>query len=80
MMNISNKIAFAHDYVRRGAALTMTGLLVVAISISDAACSLFDSAPVAGKIVVQTSAAKTLDPYMIAATIELDIIVWTQPH
>ncbi len=77
-MKIS-KIAFAHDYVRAGAALTVTGLLVVAISISMVACSLFDSAPVREKV-VQHPVAKTLDPYMIGSDDELDIIVWTQPQ
>lgn len=77
-MKIS-KIEFAHDYVRAGAALTVTGLLMVAISISMAACSLFDSAPVREKV-VQHPVAKTPDPYMIGSDDELDIIVWTQPQ
>ncbi len=77
-MKIS-KIEFAHDYVRASATLIVTGLLVVAISISMAACSLFDSAPVREKV-VQHPAAKTPDPYMIGSDDELDIIVWTQPQ
>src|SRR5579862_314393 len=77
-MKIS-KIEFARDCIRAGAALTGTGILVVAISTSMAACSLFDSAPVREKV-VQHPVAKTPDPYMIGSDDELDIIVWTQPQ
>jgi polysaccharide export outer membrane protein len=77
-MKIS-KIEFAHDYFRAGAALTGTVLLAVAISISMAACSLFDSSPVRQKVVAHPG-DKTPDPYLIGRDDELEIIVWTQPQ
>ena len=54
-------------------------LLAVAISMSMAACSLFDGSPVREKV-VQHPAAKNADPYMIGSDDELEIIVWTQPQ
>ena len=77
-MKIS-KIEFAHDFVRAGAALAGTVLLAVAISISTAACSLFDSSPVREKVVPHEATNNT-DPYMIGSDDELEIIVWTQPQ
>src|ERR1700722_15679706 len=78
-MKIS-KIEFAHDFVRAGAALTGTVLLAVAISISMAACSLFDSSPVREKVVPHDATTKNADPYTIGSDDELEIIVWTQPQ
>ena len=77
-MQIIN-IELAHDYIRAGAALTGPVLLAVVISISMAACSLFDSSPVREKV-VQHPVAKTADPYIIGSDDELEIIVWTQPQ
>jgi len=77
-MKIS-KNEFAHDFVRAGAALTGTVLLAVAISISIAGCSLFDSSPVREKVVPHEATNNT-DPYMIGSDDELEIIVWTQPQ
>src|SRR5258708_24553431 len=74
-----SKIEFAPDYFRAGAALTGTVLLAVAISISTAACSLFDSSPVREKV-VQHPVAKTIDPYQIGSDEELEIVVWNQPQ
>ena len=77
-MKIGN-IEFAHDFTRAGAALTGIILLAVAISISTAACSLFNSTPVREKVVARP-AAKAADPYRIGSDDELEIIVWTQPQ
>jgi len=72
-------IQFALEFAHAGAALTGTVLLAVAISISMAACSLFDSSPVREKV-VQHPVAKTADPYQIGSDDELEIVVWNQPQ
>ena len=77
-MKIGN-IEFAHDDVRARAALIGKILLVVAISMSMAACSLFDGSPVHEKVVAHPE-EKTSDPYQIGRDDELEIIVWTQPQ
>jgi polysaccharide export outer membrane protein len=80
----SNLIKFgdieARNYIRAGAALTGTVLLAVAISISMAACSLFDGSPVHEKVVSHPQEKAAADPYLIGRDDELDIIVWTQPQ
>ena len=50
-----------------------------AISISTAACSLFNSTPVR-QTVVPHAAAKNAEPYQIGRDDELEIIVWNQPQ
>ncbi len=72
-------IQFAPEFAHAGAALAGTVLLAVAISISMAACSLFDSSPVREKV-VQHPVAKTIDPYQIGSDDELEIVVWNQPQ
>jgi polysaccharide biosynthesis/export protein len=72
-------IQFAPEFAHAGAALAGTVLLAVAISISMAACSLFDSSPVREKV-VQHPVAKTADPYQIGSDDELEIVVWNQPQ
>ena len=72
-------IQFALEFAHAGAALAGTVLLAVAISISMAACSLFDSSPVREKV-VQHPVAKTADPYQIGSDDELEIVVWNQPQ
>jgi len=78
-MKIGN-IEFAHDYVRARAALTGTVLLAMAVSMSMAACSLFDGSPVHQKVVAHPQEKAAADPYQIGRDDELDIIVWTQPQ
>jgi polysaccharide export outer membrane protein len=72
-------IGFAPGLTRTGAAVTGTILLAVTISISTAACGLFNSTPVRQKVVPRP-AAKNADPYQIGRDDELEIIVWTQPQ
>jgi len=77
-MKIGN-IEFAHHFTCAGAALTVTILLAVTISMSTAACGLFNSNPVREKVVPRP-AAKSVDPYVLGSDDELEIIVWTQPQ
>jgi polysaccharide biosynthesis/export protein len=72
-------IEFALEFTRAGAILTGTILLAVTISMSTAACGLFNSTPVLEKVVPRP-AAKSADPYVIGSDDELEIIVWTQPQ
>jgi polysaccharide biosynthesis/export protein len=72
-------IEFTHDFRRAGAAVTGIILLAVTISISTAACGLFNSTPVQEKDVARP-AAKAVEPYRIGSDDELEIIVWTQPQ
>lgn len=72
-------IELVPEFARAGAALSVTILLAVAISMSIAACSLFNSNPV-GEKVVPHAVAKAADPYRIGSDDELEIIVWTQPQ
>jgi polysaccharide export outer membrane protein len=64
---------------RGGGALVVTMLLAVAISMSAGGCSLFNSSSVQQKVVPHP-VAKNVDPYIIGADDELEIIVWTQPQ
>ena len=70
-MKIGN-IEFAHDFIRVWAALTGSVLVAMAISMSMAACSLFEGSAVREKV-VQHPAAKTVDPYQIGSDDELEI-------
>ncbi len=70
-------IEFGPEFTFAGAALTGTILLAVTISISMAACGLFDPAPVRQTVVLRP-AAKSADPYQIGRDDELEIIVWNQ--
>jgi polysaccharide export outer membrane protein len=72
-------VEFASEFTRAGAALTGTILLALTISISTAACSLFNSAAVR-QTAVPHPAAKNADPYQIGRDDELEIIVWNQPQ
>ena len=72
-------IEFGPDFMRAGAALTGTILLAVTISMSMAACSLFDSNSVREKVVPH-QVAKNADPYQIGSDDELEIVVWNQPQ
>ena len=72
-------IEFGPDFTRAGAALTGAILLAVTISMSMAACSLFDSNSVR-QTVVPRPAAKNADPYQIGSDDELEIVVWNQPQ
>ncbi|MFZ0244550.1 MAG: polysaccharide biosynthesis/export family protein, partial [Candidatus Binatus sp.] len=72
-------IEFGPDFMRAGAALTGTILLAVTISMSMAACSLFDSNSVREKDVPH-QVAKNADPYQIGSDDELEIVVWNQPQ
>src|SRR5208282_2102194 len=72
-------IEFGPDLMRAGAALTGAILLAVTISMSMAACSLFDSNSVR-QTVVPRPAAKNADPYQIGSDDELEIVVWNQPQ
>ncbi len=72
-------IQFASEFTRAGAALTVTILLAVAISMSTAACGVFNSTPVR-QTVVPRAAGKNADPYQIGRDDELEIIVWNQPQ
>ncbi len=72
-------IEIGPDFTRAGAALTGTILLAVTISMSMAACSLFDSNSVRQKVVPRP-AAKTADPSQIGSDDELEIVVWNQPQ
>jgi polysaccharide export outer membrane protein len=66
--------------LRRGSAeLIGTMLLAVAISMSTAGCSLFNSSPVEKKVVPRPP-VQNVDPYTIGRDDELEIIVWTQPQ
>jgi polysaccharide export outer membrane protein len=78
LMKIGN-IAFAHDLIRSGAALSWIGLLAATISMSMSACSLFAGSPVREKV-VQHPVAKTADPYQIGSDDQLEIVVWNQPQ
>lgn len=75
----SGNIEFAHNFMFSGAALTGTILLAVAISMSIAGCSLFNSNPVQQTTVPQPP-AKNAAPYQIGRDDELEIIVWNQPQ
>ena len=70
---------FASEFTRAGAALSGTILLALAISISTAACGLFNSAAVR-QTAVPHPAAKNADPYQIGRDDELEIIVWNEPQ
>lgn len=70
---------FASEFTRAGAALSGTILLAAAISISTAACGLFNSKPLQ-QTVVPHPAAQDADPYQIGRDDELEIIVWNQPQ
>ncbi|HEY9156543.1 polysaccharide biosynthesis/export family protein [Candidatus Binatus sp.] len=72
-------IEFVSEITRAGAALSVTILLAVTISMSMAACSLFNSTPVREKVVPH-AAAKAAEPYVIGSDDELEVIVWTQPQ
>jgi len=72
-------IEFAHEFVAASAALTVTILLAVTISMSMAACSVFASNAVQEKVVPH-AAAKTADPDRIGSDDELEIVVWNQPQ
>ncbi len=72
-------IEFAADIASGDAALFGIILLAVAISMSTAACSLFNSTPVR-QTVVPRATGKNADPYIIGRDDELEIIVWTQPQ
>jgi polysaccharide export outer membrane protein len=73
------KMGFAHDRVRSGAALIVGVSMAAAISISMAACSLFNPEPVR-QTVVPRKTAKNSDPYQIGSDDELEIVVWNQPQ
>jgi polysaccharide export outer membrane protein len=73
------RIEFASESRRAGAALIGPILLAVAISISMAACSLFNSNPVR-QTVVPRQEAKSTEPYQMGRDDELEIIVWNQPQ
>jgi polysaccharide export outer membrane protein len=72
-------IEFAPEFARAGGTLAGMILMMGTISISIAACSLFDSSPVREKV-VQHPVAKTTDPYQIGRDDELEIVVWNQPQ
>jgi len=72
-------IEFACEFIRAGAGLSGMVLLAVAISMSAAGCSLFDSSPVRQKV-VEHPVEKTIDPYQIGRDDELEIVVWNQPQ
>jgi polysaccharide export outer membrane protein len=72
-------IEFVSEFARAGAALSGIILLAGAISISTAACSLFNSTPLQ-QTVVPHSAAKNAEPYVIGSDDELEIVVWNQPQ
>jgi polysaccharide biosynthesis/export protein len=72
-------IEFGPDFTGAGVALTGAILLAVTISMSMAACSLFDSNSVR-QTVVPRPAAKNADPYQIGSDDELEIVVWNQPQ
>jgi len=73
-------IELAWEFIRAGAGLSGMVLLAVVISMSTAACSLFDGAPVHEKVVSHPEEKAAADPYQIGRDDELDIIVWTQPQ
>lgn len=70
-------IEFAADGA--GAALIGTILLAVTISMSLAACGLFNSSPVR-QTVVPHPPEKNAGPYQIGSDDELEIVVWNQPQ
>jgi polysaccharide export outer membrane protein len=72
-------IELASVFTRTGAAVAITFLLAITVSMSVTACSLFGSAPVREKVVPRT-AAKNADPYVIGSDDELEIVVWNQPQ
>jgi polysaccharide export outer membrane protein len=72
-------IEFAPEFARAGGTLAGIILLMGTISMSIAACSLFDSTPVREKV-TQHPAAKNTDPYLIGSDDELEIVVWNQPQ
>jgi polysaccharide export outer membrane protein len=77
-MEFGNK-KFAPDTMSAGAALSGMILSVVAISMSVAGCSLFNSTPVRQTVVPHTT-TKNTDPYVIGSDDELEIVVWNQPQ
>src|SRR5208283_2886340 len=64
---------------RAGGAVSGTILLAVTISISTAACGLFNSSPVQQRVVPRPP-AKEAESYQIGRDDELEIIVWNQPQ
>jgi polysaccharide export outer membrane protein len=75
----NGRIEFAHDFIGEGAALIGIILMAFAISMSMAACSLFDSSPVR-QTVVPHAAPQAADPYQIGSDDELEIVVWNEPQ
>ena len=75
----NGRIGLAHDFTVEGAAIVGRILLAVTISMSMAACSLFDSTSVR-QTVVQHAAPPAVDPYMIGSDDELEIVVWNEPQ
>jgi polysaccharide biosynthesis/export protein len=73
-------IGLACEFIRAGAGLSGMILLVVAISMSTASCSLFGGSPVHEKVVSHPEEKGAADPYQIGRDDELEIIVWTQPQ
>jgi polysaccharide export outer membrane protein len=72
-------IELASGFTRAGAALIGTILLAVTVSISTAACGLFNSAPVR-EAVVPRAPVKKAEPYRFGRDDVLEIIVWNQPQ
>src|ERR1700676_3550143 len=70
-------IEFAPEFWQAGAALT--GIILLAVTISVIALSGCATSPVREKVIPH-QAAKTADPYLIGRDDELEIIVWTQPQ
>ena len=70
-------IEFAPEFLQAGAALT--GIILLAVTISVIALSGCATSPVREKVIPH-QAAKTADPYRIGSDDELEIIVWTQPQ
>lgn len=73
----NGRTEFVHDFT--GAARIGIILLAVTISMSMAACSLFDSTPVREKV-VRHPAPQSADPYQIGSDDELEIVVWNEPQ
>jgi polysaccharide biosynthesis/export protein len=77
---MKDSIEPAHAVRRAGSAKTAAILLGVTLSISTAACSMFDSTPVQEKVVQHAVAKDRTEPYVIGSDDDLEIIVWTQPQ
>jgi len=77
---MKDSIEPAHAVRRAGSAKTVAILLGVTLSISTAACSMFDSTPVQEKVVQHAVAKDRTEPYVIGSDDDLEIIVWTQPQ